>query len=479
LSGRNFAVGRGFGLEYKGNFTQPWVPALYSLVLSGGYIFWHHPAAFYVINILLGIGGIVLLAKTLQNIVSSRLAQIVGLGVYLLHGYIMLLASLPMSENLLLFLFILAIYLLLDVPQNITKRIIGIGALAGLILTKYTVVPVVIVLSMAWFYSVWTTKQSPTLKYSLLGTLGLLAALFTGMLNRLGTNPWLLFTKLAGYLATDNPFYNFAFVVPNTTSYFLFLSGFKNHFLWFSYPFTSISILIAGLAGLLLSIYSKKDTYLVGILSASFLAQFSLLLIFYTVDSRYIIIAIPLLALATALAFQRLSEFPKLHTQHLVVLLCLVFLPLTLSQVPVFRYLLSANILHTTKAWQLESVKHFDTFFKDTPNQLLITALPPYYVDAYQKSDYRVLPLSLAQEFATNKKIYPWGNHINYNDLTQEFTKLLAENKRIYISNAYITHSQTVISDFEKYKEVFDLTLVSQGCQDACNIYTLTLKDHD
>jgi hypothetical protein len=118
-------------------------------------------------------------------------------------------------------------------------------------------------------------------------------------------------------------------------------------------------------------------------------------------------------------------------------------------------------------------VLHFNNHLEE--EVLIITALPPFLVDVYQTTSYRVLPMSPDQEFLS-KKQYVWGDDINYADLRGTYREWLEEGRELYISNAYITHQQSVIEDYESYKESFEFEIMAEGCDQACNIYRLSLK---
>ncbi len=147
----------------------------------------------------------------------------------------------------------------------------------------------------------------------------------------------------------------------------------------------------------------------------------------------------------------------------------------SLHQISLFKEIISFNVLHRSTAWQYQAIKQFDLYFLDKSDVKIITALPPFLVDAYQETEYRVLPLSQSQEFLQKKELV-WGTDVPYENLMEGYITWLKQSKRLFISNAYITHQQSVIEDYEAYKTQFDLELVSSGCLDACNIYELHLK---
>jgi hypothetical protein len=243
-------------------------------------------------------------------------------------------------------------------------------------------------------------------------------------------------------------------------------------------PFTSIFyfLVFIGFGCFILIKGTKNEKFTSLSLLLLFIAQFPLLLIFYTFDSRYIILTVALIATMIGWAFSRFS----IKNLYLKLTLLGIFFTLHLmGQIPLFKQVVANNILHTSVGWQYEAVKNFDSYFSQNAERqpLLITALPPHLVASYQKQKYSLLPLSPDQEFL-QKGEYVWGSTVPYDSLIDGYRMWLTDGKEIYITNAYITHQQSVIGDYEEYKRHFNFELVSEGCLSACNIYKLsTLAD--
>ena len=256
--------------------------------------------------------------------------------------------------------------------------------------------------------------------------------------------------------------------------------GFPSPFLWLNYPVTSAGLFLSALGILIVKL--KKgialERWQSGVLLIAFLSQLPLLLVFYTVDARYSLFSLPVIALSSAWLFSDLSK--KFSVNHAAVALVVLLGLHLVQQLPLAKQLVGNNLLHRSQAWQYQSIKHIDTFFSSISqdNFLLITALPPHLVDAYAERDLPLLPLSPDQEFLQKSELV-WGKNLHYDDLHTEFRNQLKEGKTLFITNAYVTHQHSVIQDFENIKENFELELVSEGCEGACTIYLITLHDEN
>ena len=201
------------------------------------------------------------------------------------------------------------------------------------------------------------------------------------------------------------------------------------------------------------------------------------MLIFYTVDERYLLLSIPIFIIAICLSIDAYSQLVQKHLVVFFQIVCIVVALQLWSQKPLITQLFADSILHHSEAWQYQSIKQFDSYFKNQDSSAyLITSLPPMLVEAYQTTRYQALPLSTSQEFI-NKQEYIWGPDVPYSNLIEGYKEWLQEGRQVYISNAYITQQQSVITDYELYKNNFELEQVSEGCLSACNIYKLHLKE--
>ena len=135
--------------------------------------------------------------------------------------------------------------------------------------------------------------------------------------------------------------------------------------------------------------------------------------------------------------------------------------------------------MHRSQSWQQQAVVELSGNSVIDDTAYLITALPPSLFAVYGPQSHQILPLSKNQEFIqTGKNL--WTDELtDSQNLLGEYQLWLEEGRTLYITNAYITHQQAVIEDYEAFKTRFDLELVSEGCQEACNLYRLNLKTNE
>jgi len=475
LSARNFAMGQGLQLRHHSYLIPVWVPPLYPLTLSVGYLFSAQVSNFYLINLALSIVSIFLLWQIAAHTTKHWLTPAIAIVVYLSHGYVLWLPMLAMTENLSITLTLFCIFCLTHKKLStdwILGTLLGVG---GLILTRYSSIPIALFISFALLARVWQTTTWRN-RVVVVGVFILNIVLLAGYLMSTGSSLFDVGLRFITQLLAGTSFYSFSFIASNTVSYLTMLLGGETIFLWQRYALTSLPIAITGIVGLAARLRSKSawPAYLLlGVL----IFQLPLLLIFYSVDARYVVVTLLIWSLGSAWLFDSLyGSFQGFNPRAVMLfLISLILTWHTVTQASFYREIVSSNILHRSTAWQYEATKIFNQFFDSKDHAQIITALPPFFVSAYQTSEYRTLPLSTSQEFL-QKGEKVWGNDLDYQNLLHTYTERLKTGQSLFISNAYITHQAKVIEDFELYKTQFELKLVQSGCQEACNIYQLHLK---
>jgi hypothetical protein len=340
-----------------------------------------------------------------------------------------------------------------------------------LVFTRYAVILTGGLLILLLLLKIYSNKN-PRL------VLLLLAAIGAGVLilELVGFDLILNTYRLGTHIFFKGYFYNVDYIIPNLQGYTASLLGLKGNFLWLQLPLTTAFILLPAAAFLILTAFNgtrKEKVRSISILLL-FLSQLPLLLIFYTVDGRYLILTLPLLAITWGWLYAKLSVSRKLLTIIFIAVLLGLHI---LSYQSFIKEIISNNLLHNSTAWQYEAIQHFNSYFSNkTEKPILITALPPHLVDAYQTSRYTLLPLSKKQEFL-QKGEWIWKQEFLTDNLAQRYSDLLMQGNAVYITNSYITHQQSVIADYETYKAIFKFVLVSEGCLSACNIYKISILD--
>jgi len=506
LSARNAATGGSLRLEYLDSTIKYWVPPLYSVTLVPGYLVSDQPQSFVIGNAVLGLSALLLLIWTIWKTTGSSVAAGVAGVVYLAHGYVFIVAGLPMAENASLLLFALALAALF-VPREFSWKAAVLVVLAsfGLVLTKYASVFVAGTLVLATGVRFWPKINRGTLLIGL-GTLAVAAVLYGVFVS----NP----IALLGSVFGTSHFFSPDFALANLTGYLNGHVGQAAPFLWYFTPLTSLFLLMPAAYWMFACHASEAHPFRSRVVAALFLAQFPLLLIFYTTDTRYSIYTVPLLALVLGWLAAHILHQPwsRLTKRFALVGLSLLIAVHLLTQLPLYKEIIAANLLGRSTAWQQQSILSLDQELHSLQSansntvHYLITALPPFLYGAYAgELPYQILPLSVEQEFVA-KGQWVWGsagleilndsqettfrNSTHLPDKTDVQTppftqdnllalmlQLLEDGHSVYISNAYITHQASVIEHFEEIGNLFTLTDVSIGCEGVCNLYEVSLKD--
>lgn len=465
----NFTHGKTFSMEYEGSSIQNIVPPVYSWLLIPFYFLFPTPVAFYALNTILGAVTIYFLYLLVKENTSSK-PSLLFVPLFAVLPAILWLPAVPMAENLLLALSTAALWLWLTKKVTLQKKVFLLLLLQLLLFfTKYASFTFIIPFNILFLWELFREKKYSHLKRYVVSA----AAVFLGYV--LIVQPsylWSVFQpQQETKTGTELTAFSLSYFVQNFITYGKSLFGFPAYFLWEKIAFAAPGLVLLPVSVLLFIKKSAEQNLVIKlvffIVSITALQSF-----FYAADNRYLINVLPLVFLAAALSLPLILG--KKREVYSFLILGILAAGLLISQKDFYRRLIGTNWLQRSTAWQYEAVKHFESL--NLPeNSALITALPPYLFSFYYPDSPAILPLSSAQEFM-NENQRPWGTELNYDDLIEGYRLQLEEEKILYISNAYITHQQSVITDFEQYKENFELKLVSEGCQQTCNVYRLLTR---
>lgn len=473
LSARNLITQGELSFIYQDTTLQLPVPQLYPLFLSLGYLIWQAPQMFFISNILLLLATSFLLFLLIKKITNSVHIATISLGVYLSHAYILWLPSLPMTENLALLLLVVLLYFFFT--QKISLRTTIAIALFSILLlfTRYSLIVTTLTSLALLAYKIFSATPQKSKKQLVVAGVFFGIVLLT-VFAYFSQHYVVYVLRAVQEIINGSPFFGLHFIIPNTLTFIKTFLGFKNNFLWETTPLTTFPIFFFFLAGLY-SEWKCTNYFSVTLLVAIFISILVAPVLFYSQDSRYIVLTLIPLVIGTAWFFKNLKLQSNKNKIIFYTIVITAFSFHLLLQRPLLQKIIASNVLHRSTAWQYEAIMHFNLVFKDIPNVLLITALPPYLVDAYTTENYRVLPLSQHQEFL-DKKQRIWGSDVPYDDLFLGYENMLKQGKRLYITNAYITHNHAVIADYEQFTKKFTVVPIDDGCLDTCTVYQLLLK---
>ena len=474
----NFVHGNGFQMSHETHTFKVTVPPAYSFWLVPFFAVFRTPIAFYVANLVLGVGALLFLYLAVLNVTRRWWAASISVCVLLLHGFFVWLPVLPMTENVSLFLICVVLWLLSIAKRRPHHAIIAGFVMTALVMTRWALVPVAAVSTglLAWR---WRDRSDRKILLSLGGALaiGFLGFLMYQVLW-LHFNPFLILRpQLESKSGQALVAFSVKYMWGNLLTYSVAMLGGTTKFLWQTAPLTSPLVFLSSVFAVFVSFRQRHLRFFVGSIVALLFSQLVLAVPFYVADARYIVLTLPLFSALVGTGFYLLQKMSVMHAHRLiknVAVLILLFISLVFTQRHLFREVVAANIFHRSQAWQYEAIQNVNTFFAQHPKGYLITVLPPFLTDLYQgEAAYRVMPLSSKQEFM-NVSQRTW-NDISYNDLLGSYERFVELKYPVYVTNAYLSSQHEFAADFEALQKRFQLTKVAEGCLGTCEIYEVQL----
>jgi hypothetical protein len=434
------------------------------------YLFSIRIETFYAANLVLGALGVLCFGAALNRFGLSKGTVAATLLLYVSHFYVYWIVSLPMAENLsLLLMNVLLLYLTSNAAKR-TKVIKVVGALFFFAMTKFahvfsSVGVAIFVVSNSYAgvlkkHAVWSVL---VMLLVVCAAMQLIQIFYPGLLR-------LFINQLLGN-SDGIKYFSLQFFPERFSAYLLTFLGMPRNFLWMTTPLTSGITALLMVAGVVSAWKSARPIWRT--VAAAGLCmmcgQLMMLFLFYHSDTRYILHFIPFMVVYVGFALQSIAK----HQRVLVGMLTVLCIAQVWSQMSGWRYLVATNWLHRSVAWQREAVRVLDASVPD--NGVVITALPPFFVQAYQQKGYRVLPLSQHQEFL-QKNQQVWGSDVMYLDLFQTYDKLIQQSVPVYVSTSYLTADKRFEQDYLRLLDRYDMEIVTDGCLHTCAVYRLQIK---
>ena len=485
VSGTGFNITRGFG------DIKPSVPPLYSIALMPFFLINKDVRMFYFSNVIMSLASLYIFYLILKKLTPNR--WIIGFGLLIISSnyYIYWYPQWAMAENLLLPLFLSALYLLLQKvsPKNM---LLSSVIATSMYLTKYAAAPISLFYIFIYIFKILMERNgvrelpkyffflsivgAPALVFlytynnvnHLQSLLGIILHVFPGVFNSQqiiseGAKEW-----ISSY-----------FLINNFPRYFRATLGEPERFLWDFSPILPRYLSIAGYAGLLLGACQKRTRLFFLALIILLFAQMVFISTFYAIDMRYLYNAIPTLILGTTILFISLSNIlTKRKVAKLlpafIITIALFYLVINAQR---FKNQIMLNLKYYEVPWYYKSVLVLNDFFtkndfgKDE-KPLVISSIPPFLIDYYSNGKYDILPLSLSQEFRTNRELV-WGPG-DYSNLHNLYRDYLKKGRLLYVSTYGLGNDGGLHTAFDEIKSDFTLTEVYDGCFTQCKIYTLT-----
>lgn len=489
---RSLLSGYGLKIVREGRVTNTSVPPLYSLVLVPAFIISNDPRVFYFINIILAILSFSLFYLILKKLINNQLIIFITLFLYTTNYFIYWLPTLAMAENLILPLFLLAVLLLISKPN--IKNIIFAGFVCiSFYATKYASIPLSASFGLIYLIKVMLSQKNLKTKIAR-GIHFSLSTIFFFLLLSLSEymfkgisifSSWFNFINAfspgniqTGSSSGDSSWFSIYYLRLHLSIYLQALIGKQMRFLWDFTPLVPGFVGTFGLVGLVFNVFSKKLRLLSTGLLLMLLTSILFIASFYAVDARYIYQVIPTLLLGFALllsiAFRYLKDEKLRFLFNLLMVIFLIFYVST-SFLRIKNQIM-LNLRHAETPWYYVSVLEMNRYFsgakiKDGKKPILISAMPPYYIDFFSNGNYTLLPLSSEQEFR-NRKEAAWGPN-NYSDLTKLYVSYLKKGYSLYVDRYGIGNEGYLNESFNNLSKSFKVVLVQEACFNQCNIYKL------
>lgn len=481
----NFVKGEGFNISREGRFFPSQVGPLYSFILIPFYFINQDPRVFYFTNIIMAILSFILFYKILGKITDNTWIIAASAFLYITNYDLYWYPTLAMAENLMLLIFLIAVYLLL-LPIKYINVIGAIIIALSFYMAKYASAPLTMAYLFVYGVKVYFNKGTKKyfIIYILLGTTILLFSSAFFYLFRHINIIDTFFSYIKGIIAnvySRNDIFSARYIPLNLPRYLDSLVGNPTRVLWDATPLVPKIVGIFGLLGLILGMIKSEVKNLSFSLLILLTSSVLFMSTFYAFDARYILQAIPTLILGFTIFLVFLSKFIlKGNLQKVFYILILIFFVYYLFGNGLrLKNQIMLNLRYTETPWYYVSVLEMNKYFttdkiQNQKKPILISAMAPFLIDFFSNGNYTLLPLSYNQEFRDAKEIV-WGPN-DYSDLLKLYTKYLNDGYNVYVSRYGLGNEVYTNHDFQEIIARFDSKLVAKGCYEQCNIYKLSLK---
>jgi len=494
---RSFVMGGPFKIIREGRTTDPGVSPLYSTFLIPFYFINIDVRVFYIANVLLSLTSLILFFWILKKITEDK--WIIGFTLFLFatNFFVYWYPQWAMAENLILPLYLGGVVLLVSKTSIVNLLLAGFVS-ASFYGVKYASVPLTAVYGLLYFIKIiFDLQGNKNLLFKKLGIYVLFLTVFlVGIVlygySINGVNPVsgiisiirAFFGKITQGVSSvaqvSNPWMSVMYVKTNLPMYLNGLIGRSERFLWDFTPLVPVWVGVSGVIGLIAGCFTPQKTrYLSISLIALLLSQILFMSMFYAVDMRYIYFAIPTLLLGFSLLLGNLRTILMNRRVYSVfaLIIFVAFGYYFFGNALRIKNQIVLNIKYAETPWYYISVLKLNEYFvqENIIKPVVISPMPPYYIDYYSNGNYRLLPLSPVQEFRSGK-VQAWGDY-NYSDLHGVYRKVLEEGGRLYVSTYGLGNEAYLHRAFDDLRNDFVLKEVSNNCYELCKIYKLELKN--
>jgi len=494
LPPRSLVMGGPFMIYREDRSARTSVGPLYSLTLIPFYLINHDVRMFYFANVLMSLVSLWLLFLILKKITEDKLVVGLTLFLFVTNYFNYWFPQWAMAENLLMPIFFFGVWLLMSKPR--------IGYVFGAALvtvafyaTKKACAPLTIVFAIMYLLKLLVSKNrfKNTMWFVLFSVVIFLPLLWY-QITYIGGNPLEVFSGLfshfskSGQIASvvtptsvGNAWFSMKYLTINLPLYLKALVGDRARFLWDFTPVVSRWVGVLGLFGLFTAIFVRRFRLISVTLIFLLLGEILFMSVFYAFDMRYVYHAIPTLLLGFAILMSLSRDFfeRKRMSKVFVCLVVIIFGTYFLKNAVRLKSQIMINVKYAETPWYYISVLKLNDFFTkekvvNDNKPIVISPMPPYYIDYYSNGNYELLPLSNDQEFRHGMN-ETWGTR-DYSDLFKIYRDYLKSGRSLYVSTYGLGNEAYLHKSFDNLRKTFMLEEVYDGCYTQCKIYQVKIS---
>lgn len=501
---RSLLAGTGFRFYRLGQGFAPSVPPLYSFVLLPAFAIHDDPRMFYFVNVLLAFISFGLFMAITRRLIKSEVSRVLLYFLYVTNFYTSWFPQWVMAENLTLPLVLLSVYLL-TLPTGKWKAVIAAAIPLTFYLTKFAHGPLTMVVFVLFAIQYGLAAFSKTGKHLVEKKalwIFILASIFFLLLYTLsdfmfsGRNVYKTAWDFATMYFQDGTqritapvtsqqnnggsgWFSLGYVPNHLMHHWNALNGFSEQVLWDFTPLLPRPFAVLGLVGLFIGLAVRRYRWISCSFIAMIVVESVFMSTFYAVDMRYILFVIPFLILGAGFTLEILRTFYfKRHNNLFFVVVSGIILFYGVFIATTVKSKIMLNIKYAETPWWHISVLELNKFIETLPasdkKPIVISAMPPYFIEFYSNGKYSLLPLSGIQDFADRGKL-AWGDN-DYSNLPALYQKYLDEGYPVYLEQYGLGNVKRLHDDFDVLSTYFIVEEKQSGCYNLCNVYQLKKK---
>lgn len=493
--------------------VKPAVPPVYGVMLLPAFLFSSDARTFYFVNVVLAFISIGFLYAITKRLKLEPIAQLLVLTLLVTSYQVYWLPTLAMAENVVLPLFFASIWLL-SAKKLRWQTSMAVGVLAGLQYgAKFAGLPLMASLGGVTGIRILFEHRDEQNKIKWQGTTQKLLALSLPLLGLfLAFGGWHTINSVVNIAnllgaskgdvpsagvttpaVADTSWFGFQYFAMNSKVYLQTLLGQSTRFLWDFTPLLSPWLSSAAAFGLLYGVASARWRWLSLTLLASTILQVIIISLFYTSDTRYVYVLLPIALVGLGLFLEAVTQLATSKTVHKRLKLPAKTLPLVLTGALLLcigvysgvnfnriKSQISLNLRYAETPWWYLAINEMNTYFGNLPasssgkQPIVISPIVPYLVDLYSNGTYSLLPLDQMQDFRGHKPAV-WGEN-DYSDLLKLYQQKLDAGYPVFVAKYGLGNETNLHNSFAAVEERFQLTKMHSGCFSVCDIYQLSEK---